>query len=83
MNTHYRIRYALGYSAVVECKVSAKNGLNVRVSPNTYSRILGALSYGSYVEVTYYTDDSNGYWGKIDYNGNIGWICMDYVTIVY
>ncbi len=79
MNTHYRIRYALGYSAVFECKVSAKNGLNVRVSPNTYSRILGALSYGSYVEVTY----SNGYWGKIDYNGNIGWICMDYVTGVY
>ena len=83
-NTHLAIRrLAFGLDDVKYCYVTARNGLNVRVSPNTSSRILGALSYGSYVEVTYYTRDSNGYWGKIDYNGNIGWICMDYVTIVY
>ncbi len=73
----------MGLDDVKYCYVTARNGLNVRVSPNTSSRILGALSYGSYVEVTCYTWESNVCWGKIDYNGNIGWICMDYVTIVY
>ena len=81
--THLSLRYALGYADCLYCTVSARNGLNVRVSPNTSSRILGALSYGSSVEVTWYDFYNNVMWGKVDYKGNIGWICMDYVTIVY
>lgn len=56
-------------------EVSVNSSLNVRSGPGTgYSKI-GSLSNGKQVEVIAV---SSGNWGKINYNGKTGWICLQY-----
>ncbi len=56
-------------------EVSVNSLLNIRSGPGTgYGRI-GSLNNGDIIEVT---DVSRGNWGKIDYNGKTGWICLKY-----
>ena len=56
-------------------EVSVNSSLNVRSGPGTgYSKI-GSLSNGKQVEVVAI---SSGNWGKINYNGKTGWICLQY-----
>ena len=56
-------------------EISVNSSLNVRSGPGTgYGRI-GSLHNGDTVEVSAI---SNGNWGKIDYEGETGWICLKY-----
>lgn len=53
--------------------------LNVRSSPSTSNgSILGRLSLGDTVEI----DTINQGWGRITYNGKVGWISMSYAYLV-
>ena len=54
--------------------VRSSNGINVRSQPSTDSEVIGGLSNG--VEALVY--EVAGNWGKIDYNGQQGYICLDY-----
>lgn len=49
--------------------------LNVRASASTDSTVVGILEKGSQVEVT----ETDGYWGKISFNGSEAWIYMPYL----
>lgn len=62
-------RYRLG-----KYSVRSSNGINVRLQPTTESDVIGGLSNGT--EVTVY--ETVGNWGKIDHNGQVGYICLDY-----
>lgn len=62
-------KYKLGKYAV-----RSSNGINVRSQPTTESDVIGGLSNGA--EVTVY--EVVGNWGKIDHNGQAGYICLDY-----
>ena len=48
--------------------------LRVRAAADTESESLGLLPEGTTVSVTEVKDN----WGKIEYEGRIGWICLDY-----
>ena len=50
------------------------SSLNVRSQPSASSQILGTVSLGNRVMVT----AIDGYWGKITYNGKVGWISLNY-----
>ena len=54
--------------------VRSSNGINVRSQPSTDSEVIGGLSNGA--EALVY--EVAGNWGKIDYNGQQGYICLDY-----
>ena len=49
--------------------------LNIRTAPNTYSNVIGVLKKGQIVNVY---DTSNGF-GRISYNGQIGYVSLDYL----
>lgn len=55
--------------------VTAQPNLRVRSGPGADYSIIGKLSFGSEVAV----EAISSGWGKIYYNGQIGWISMEYV----
>lgn len=55
--------------------VNAKAGLRVRAGPGTNYARLGALPYGTEVEVS----SISGNWGTIDYNGKTGYLYVPYL----
>ncbi|WP_413378440.1 N-acetylmuramoyl-L-alanine amidase [Alkalihalobacillus sp. 1P02AB] len=59
-------------------KVQTQTGgsLNVRDLPNVDSEIIGHLKVGQLVEYV----AVNGGWGKITYNGRVGYINLDYMS---
>lgn len=57
--------------------ITAKSGLNVRETASASSNKLGALKYGTVVQVI----SENGNWYKINYNGKIGYIYKDYTKV--
>lgn len=59
-------------------KVKPSNGLNVRADAGTSYKKLGALSCGTKITVK---AEKNG-WGKIDFRGKVGWVCLTYVKKV-
>ena len=50
--------------------------LNVRSQPNTECSVIGKVYRDQQVTVT----EVSGNWGKISYNGNVGWISLDYAV---
>ncbi len=59
-------------------KVTAKSGLNVRSGPGTNYKKIGALSYGTQVNVI----SISGGWATIKYSGQTGYISTSYITKV-
>lgn len=59
-------------------KVTAKSGLNVRSGPGTNHAKLGALAFGTQIEVA---SVSNG-WATITYSGKTAYVSADYITEV-
>ena len=59
-------------------KVTPSNGLNVRADAGTGYKKLGALSCGTKITVK---AEKSG-WGKIDFKGKVGWVCLTYVKKV-
>ncbi|MFJ7840547.1 N-acetylmuramoyl-L-alanine amidase [Lysinibacillus sphaericus] len=57
--------------------ISQVDRLNIRTEPDIASPVLGQLSSGN--QATLITE--NGGWAKINWNGLIGWVASDYVTI--
>ncbi len=55
--------------------VCVASSLNVRSAPTTASSVIGSISYGSTVTVI----SGNGSWAQINYNGNTGYVSMDYL----
>ena len=58
-------------------KVNAHgNSLNLRSKANTMAGILGKIPHGTRV---YVSGINNGF-GKVSYNGNTGWVALDYLN---
>ncbi|MFB7157225.1 SH3 domain-containing protein [Lysinibacillus sp. NPDC056232] len=57
--------------------ISQVNRLNIRTEPDISSAVLGQLSTGDQAKLI----EKNGEWAKIDWNGLVGWVSTDYVTI--
>ena len=51
--------------------------LNMRSEPNTNCTILAKIPIGTIVDILKFDGD----WGYINYNGNDGWISMDYAVL--
>ncbi len=56
------------------------DGLNVRTEPSTEADIYGVLPAGDEVEVVFVGEDG---WACIDYEGQDGYVSMDFVTIEF
>ncbi|MBQ9135868.1 MAG: cell wall hydrolase [Lachnospiraceae bacterium] len=56
------------------------DGLNVRIEPSTEAGIYGVLPEGDEVEVVSVGEDG---WACIDYEGQDGYVSMDFVTIEF
>ena len=59
-------------------KVTSTNGLNVRTGNSTSYKKLGALKYNTVVTIL----EEKGGWGRINYNGKDGWICLNWIKKV-
>lgn len=57
-----------------------EDGLNVRMEPSTDAGVYGVLPAGDQVEVISVGDDG---WACVDYEGQDGYVSMDYVTIEF
>ncbi len=57
--------------------ISQVDRLNIRTEPDIASPVLGQLSTGN--QATLITE--SGEWAKINWNGLVGWVSSDYVTI--
>ncbi|KOS60964.1 N-acetylmuramoyl-L-alanine amidase [Lysinibacillus agricola] len=57
--------------------ISQVDRLNIRTEPDISSAVLGQLSTGNQANLI----EKNGEWAKIDWNGLVGWVSTDYVTI--
>ncbi|MEQ6355414.1 SH3 domain-containing protein [Lysinibacillus sp. M3] len=57
--------------------ISQVDRLNIRTEPDISSAVLGQLSTGDQANLI----EKNGEWAKIDWNGLVGWVSTDYVTI--
>ena len=57
--------------------VTPSDGLNIRSGPGTSYSKIGAIPCGERIEIL---SETNG-WYKIKYNGNVGYVCADYVRI--
>lgn len=53
-----------------------KANLNLRAEANTASESLSIISNGSIIEIT----EVDGFWGKTDYYGKVGWVFLEYTT---
>lgn len=51
--------------------------INLRANAGTYYTSIDTIPSGTEIQVT----DISGNWGKILYNGKIGWICLDYASL--
>lgn len=58
-------------------KITA-SALRIRETAGTGSDSLGVVMNGETVHVT----ETNGNWGKITYDGETGWICLDYAEFI-
>lgn len=57
--------------------------LNLRLAADSSSERLEQISNGTELEVFYIDDSSSGYgWGYVEYNGQRGWVSMEYMTPV-
>ena len=69
------------------CRVSASSGMNMRNEPNLESKVVGHVPYDSvliacgkvYGSMTY--EDLNGYWRRVQYDGQIGYIFDGFLKI--
>lgn len=57
--------------------ISQVDRLNIRTDPDISSPVLGQLSTGNQAALI----TENGEWAKINWNGLVGWVSADYVTI--
>ncbi len=57
--------------------VTVDDALNVRESASTTAKVITTLTNGTVVTITETKDG----WYKIKYNGTIGWVSSDYVTV--
>lgn len=57
-----------------------EDGLNVRMEPSTEAGVYGVLPAGDQVEVISVSEDG---WACVDYEGQDGYVSMDYVTIEF
>lgn len=57
--------------------ISQVDRLNIRTEPDISSAVLGQLSTGNQANLI----EESGEWAKIDWNGLVGWVSTDYVTI--
>lgn len=64
--------------AASQYKVTAKSGLNVRSGPGTSHGKLGALTYGSTIEVSAIADG----WASIKYSGKDAYVSASYIQEV-
>ena len=55
-----------------------KANLNLRAEANTQAESLSVVPNGSIVDVT----EVDGFWGKIEHNGVVGWIFLEYTTYI-
>ena len=53
-----------------------KANLNLRSESNTESESLAIIPNGTMIEIT----EVDGFWGKTEYNGFVGWIFLEYST---
>lgn len=69
---------------MAKAEVKVNSTLNVRKYPSTTSTILGKLANGAIVDVLEAVPGSNcgSSWGRINYKGGNGYICLDYVLEV-
>ena len=58
-------------------KVTHADGLNVRAKADENSTKLGAIRINTSVTVTEKKTGTNFVWGKIAFNGGVGWIALD------
>lgn len=59
-------------------EVKVDDCLILRQGPSSSTKCLGSLSNRMRVDVV----ETNGNWGKINYKGTVGWICLDYAIKV-
>lgn len=52
--------------------------LNLRASASTESESLAVIPNGTVIEVT----EIDGFWGKTEYSGNVGWVFLEYTTFM-
>lgn len=57
--------------------ISQVDRLNIRTEPDISAAVLGQLSTGEQANLI----EKNGEWAKVDWNGLVGWVSTDYVTI--
>ncbi len=53
------------------------SSLNLRESDSTSSKILASIPNDTIINITEFNADNT--WGKTEYNGNVGWVSLDYV----
>lgn len=59
-------------------KITASSGVNLRTGAGTSYAKLTAIPKNTIVVVTNFKVYSGSYWGKVNYNGKTGWICLNY-----
>lgn len=73
--------YVLADSARHLWTVTTKNdALNMRSGPDTSYTVLGKLSKGTQVVGCGYSSNGPSNWIVVEYNGQYGWACTDYMT---
>lgn len=61
-------------------KVTASDDLNIRQGAGTSYKILGAVPFGTVLNVSKYTSGGNHKWGLVKYKGIKGWIALTYTA---
>lgn len=64
--------------------VKATGNVHVRKGPGLEYAIMGTLSKGTLVSYlgSYKRDDRGVAWGKVNYNGSVGWVSEKYAKLV-
>lgn len=70
-----RWNWTVGASANCIGTVTADSGLNLRVNPNTKSKVILTIPKGKKVVARGF----NGVWWKVKYNGKVGWVHAGYL----
>ena len=64
--------------------INSIHGLNIRVNPNSSSKLLKVIPYGyigEFLTRVQDTDDERIYWIQVQYNGTVGWIHSGFTLI--